>query len=161
MRRFRDRATGAQVIEVTEGPAINHPSYFLQSSFFPDGQEMFFTSYRTGAAQLFEISLDNGESRQLTAGAPIHPFSAALHPDGSTLVLTRGDGLWAVDRRTLGERRVTGWPGAELGECSISRDGEWLVAAYKRGSRCGLLVGRFDGAGWRDIPFPRTVSIWL
>ena len=118
---------------------------------------MFFTSYRTGAPQLFEIALDTGQTRQLTRGAPIHPFSPALHPDGRTLVVTRGGGLWAVDRPTLVERPIVDRPGAQLGECSISRDGEWLTAAYKAQSDCGLAVGRFDGSGWREIRFPRTV----
>ena len=36
--------------QVTDGPHINHPTYFLQSSFFPGDREMFFTSYRTGDA---------------------------------------------------------------------------------------------------------------
>lgn len=143
--------------QVTDGPAINHPSYFLQSSFFPGGREMFFTSYRTGAAQLFETSLETGETRQLTKGAPIHPFSAALHPDRATLVVTCGGGLWAIDRATSAERLIVEMAGAELGECSISRDGEWLTAAYKRGKQCGLAAGRWDGSGWREIPFPRTV----
>ena len=57
--------------QITDGPAINHPTYFLQSSFFPGGREMFFTSYRTGAPQLFETSLVTGEIRQLTHSAPI------------------------------------------------------------------------------------------
>src|SRR5580700_5818771 len=83
---YRDRSTGAQIWQVTDGPAISHPTYFLQSSFFPGGREIFFTSYRSGSAQLWEASLDSGETRQITSGAPIHPFSAALHPDGETLV---------------------------------------------------------------------------
>ena len=49
MIAYRDRATGAQVWQVTEGPAISHRSYFLQSSFFPGGREMFF-SLRIGRA---------------------------------------------------------------------------------------------------------------
>jgi hypothetical protein len=117
---------------------------------------MFFTSYRTGSAQLWEASLESGVERQLTAGAPIHPYSAALHPDGRTLVVTRGGGLWAIDRETLAERRIVE-TGAELGECSIDRDGEWLTAAFQRGGQRGLVAGRFDGADWREIPFPRTV----
>jgi oligogalacturonide lyase len=157
MIAYRDRATGARVTQVTEGPAINHPSYFLQSSFFPGGREMFIASYRTGAAQLFEVSLDSGEARQLTSGDEVHPFSAALHPNGRTLVFTRGGGVWAINRTTLAERCIIDNPGAQLGECSISRDGEWLTAAYKRGAECGLIAGRFDGAGWHTIPFPRTV----
>jgi oligogalacturonide lyase len=142
---------------ITEGPAINHPTYFLQSSFFPGDREMFFTSYRTGAPQLFEVSLAGGEARQLTGAAPIHPFSPALHPDGRTLVVTRGGGLWAIDRFNLAERPIVDRPGAQLGECSISRDGAWLTAAFKEGSQCGLVAGRFDGSGWSAIPFPRTV----
>jgi hypothetical protein len=161
MIAYRDRATGAQVWQVTEGPAINHPTYFLQSSFFPGGREMFFISYRTGSAQLFEVSLDSGidpgATRQITHGEAIHPFSAALHRDGETLVFTRGGGLWAIHRRTLAERCIVDNPGAQLGECSISRDGEWLTAAFQSGARRGLVAGRFDGAGWHTIPFPRTV----
>ena len=157
MIAFRDRATGAQVWQVTEGPAISHPTYFLQSSFFPGGREIFFTSYRTGTPQLCEASLDSGDTRQITRGEPIHPFSAALHPDGETLVFTRGGGLWAINRRTLEERQIVANPQAELGECSISRDGQWLTAAYKCGPECGLVVGGFDGSGWHTIPFPRTV----
>ncbi|HYW48544.1 MAG TPA: hypothetical protein VE959_37115 [Bryobacteraceae bacterium] len=143
--------------QVTSGPAISHPTYFLQSSFFPGGRSLFCTSYRTGSPQLFEVSLVSGEMRQLTAGAPIHPFSAALHPDGETLVVTRGGGLWAIRRDTLAERSIVEIPGAQLGEPSIARDGEWLTAAFKQGSACGLVVGRQDGSGWHAIPFPRTV----
>lgn len=157
MITYLDRATGARVRQVTEGPAINHPTYFLQSSFFPGDREMFFTSYATGAAQLCEVSLDTGIVRPLTSGAPIHPFSAALHPDGQRLVFTRGGELWAIDRDTLAERRIFEAPGAQLGECSISRGGDWLTAAYKQGAGNGLVAGRFDGSGWHAIPFPRTV----
>jgi oligogalacturonide lyase len=157
MIEYRDRATGARVVQVTEGEAINHPSYFLQSSFFPGGREMFFTSYRTGAPQLFEASLDSGDVRQITGGEAIHPFSGALHPDGETLVFTRGGGLWAIHRRTLAERRIADRPGAQLGECSISRDGNWLTAAFQCGAERGLVAGRFNGSGWHAIPFPRTV----
>jgi hypothetical protein len=162
---YRDRATGAQVWQVTESPAISHPTYFLQSSFFPGGREMFFTSYRTGSAQLFEASidsgfdsgLDSGTPRQITSGEAVHPFSAALHPDGETLVFTRGGGLWAIHRHTLAERCITDHAGALLGECSISRDGQWLTAAFQSGTLGGLVVGRFDGSGWHTVPFPRTV----
>jgi hypothetical protein len=143
--------------QVTSGPHLNHPTYFLQSSFFPGDREMFFTSYRTGEAQLFELSLGSGETRRLTHGAAIHPYSAALHPDGETLVVTRGGELWAVARNKPEERRIFAFEGAQLGECSVGRDGAWLTAAFKRGRQNGLAAGRFDGSGWHVIPFPRTV----
>lgn len=140
-----------KVSQITDGPCISHPSYFLHSSFFPEGRSMFFTSYRSGSAQVWQASLESGETQQLTHGAPIHPYSPVLHPDGHSLVVTRGGSLWT------GDRCIFTAEGAELGECSISPDGEWLTAAYKRGTQCGLAAGRFDGTNWRAIPFPRTV----
>ncbi len=136
--------------QITDGPAISHPTYFLQSSFFPGGREMFFTSYRSGGAQLWSASLDTGEMRQITYGPSIHPYSPALHPGGD-IVVTRGGSLWA------GERIIFEATDAELGECSISPDGEWLTAAYKQGTERGLVTGRFNGSGWHAIPFPGTV----
>jgi hypothetical protein len=52
---------------------------------------------------------------------------------------------------------VAGFEGAQLGECSLSPDGEWITAAVKQGSQAGVVVGRATGADWRLIPFSRTV----
>ncbi|MCC6391953.1 MAG: PD40 domain-containing protein, partial [Bryobacterales bacterium] len=51
---FVDKATHARVHQMTSQACINHATYFLQSSFTPDGRTLLFTSYRTGTAQLFE-----------------------------------------------------------------------------------------------------------
>ena len=80
---YTDRVTGASIRQLTDHPSINHPTYFLQSSFTPDGKTLVFTSYRSGSAQLFEASFPGGEIRQLTDGPAIHPFSPAIHPDKS------------------------------------------------------------------------------
>jgi oligogalacturonide lyase len=155
---FLDRATHARVRQLTAHPSINHPSYFLQSSFTPNGEALIFTSYRTGSAQLFEIApYPDGEIRQLTDGPAIHPFSPAIHPDGSRVFFVRGGGIWTMDRAALEERCVIEFPGAQLGECSPSTSGEWITAAIKQGSQQGLVAGRTDGLDWRLIPFPRTV----
>jgi dipeptidyl aminopeptidase/acylaminoacyl peptidase len=155
---FHDRATGARVYQLTNHPSINHPTYFLQSSFTPDGQSLIFTSYRTGGAQLFEIfPYPNGEIRQLTGGPAIHPFSPAIHPDGRRIAFVRGGEIWEIDRVTLEERRVAGFSGAQLGECSLGAGGEWITAAVKQGSQQGLVAGRIDGSAFNLIPFPRTV----
>ena len=89
----QDSQTGATVHQLTNHPSINHPTYFLQSSFTPDQKSLIFTSYRTGGAQLFEAGFPDGEIRQLTAGEPdpsrslprLHP--ARLDPTGSTSIL--------------------------------------------------------------------------
>src|SRR5947209_17771154 len=98
--QFRDPVTGATVHQITRHPSINHPTYFLQSSFTPDGGHVLFTSYRTGDAQLFEAGFPDGEIRQLTDGPPIHPFSPAIHPDGELVFLVRGGSIWSLDRRS-------------------------------------------------------------
>lgn len=154
---YTDGATGAAVRQLTGHPSINHPTYFLQSSFTPGGEALIFTSYRTGDAQLFEARLPQGDLRQLTDGPPIHPFSPAIHPSGEIVFFVRGGEVWRIDRGTLAETRVAAFEGAQLGECSLSADGEWITAAVKQGSQAGVVVGRADGTDWLLIPFPRTV----
>ncbi len=153
----RDARTGAVVHQMTSHASINHPSYFLHSSFTPDQKVILFTSYRSGQPQLFEAGFPHGEIRQLTDGPAIHPFSPAIAPDGDRVFFVRSGGVWLLDRRTLQERVVAEFAATQLGECTVSPDGEWLTAAAKCGSTCGIAVGRSDGAGWRLIEFPRTV----
>jgi oligogalacturonide lyase len=154
---YRDRATGRRVWQLTSLESISHPTYFLQSSFSRDSSRVYFVSYRTGNAQLFEKEYPSGALRQLTRGVAIHPFSPALHPTRDEIVFTRGGGLWAVRIHSLADRLIAEWEGATLGEPSLSADGEWVTAAYKRGAECGLVVASFDGGSARTIPFPRTV----
>ncbi len=142
---------------MTNDAAISHPSYFLQSSFVPDNSEIFFTSYRTGAAQLFIAGFPGGEIRQLTGGRAIHPYSPIVHPAGERIFFVRGGGVWWVDKRTRGEHLVMEFPDAQLGECSLDRTGEWVCAAIKQGPYQGLATGRSNGSGWHIIPFHRTV----
>lgn len=158
MIEFRDTRTGALVRQLTNEPSISHPSYFLQSSFFPGDDSLFFTSYRAGSAQLFECLYPSGDNvRQLTSGPPIHPFSPALHPNGVELCFVAAGGIYRLHRHTLAITPIAFHTGASIGECSISPDGLWLTAAAKINGENGLLSGRWDGADWRFIPYPRTV----
>ena len=154
---FRDRATGAVIHQVTAHASINHPTYFLQSSFTPDGAALVFTSYRTGGAQLFEAAFPDGEIRQLTDGPPIHPYlarhcartagacssCAAARSGKSTAPTWRSGSSFPSPARNWGNAR--------------SSRGEWLAAAIKQGAQPGIATGRVDGRDWRIIPFPRTV----
>jgi oligogalacturonide lyase len=154
---FLDRETGRRIRQLTSAEAISHPTYFLQSAFLPGDSTIFFISYRSGTAQIFEKAFPDGEARQVTTGEAIHPYSPALHPGGEHLVFTRGAGLWSVRLHSRADRLITSFEGAQLGEPSISGSGEWLTAAYKRGAESGLAVVRFDGTSAHTIPFGRTV----
>jgi len=93
----RDRATGAVVHRMTSAPCINHATYFLQSSFAPDGSALLFVSYRSGSAQLYEVlPFPDGEIRQLTEGAGIHPFSPAFSPGGECVYFVRSGSIWQL-----------------------------------------------------------------
>ena len=142
---------------MTNHASNSHPTYFLQSSFLPNGKSLIFTSYRTGDPQLFQAEFPSGTIRQLTDAAPIHPFSPAIHKLGRDLFFVRAGSIWMLDVITLRERMVVEFPDAQLGECSLSANGTWITAAVKQGSQAGLVVGRADGTQWKLIPFHRTV----
>lgn len=154
---FRDQVSGALIHQMTAQPCINHATYFLQSSFAPDGRTLLFVSYRTGSPQLFDARFPDGEIRQLTDSPGIHPFSAAFHPAGERIYFVRGGSIVELDRKSLEERIIVSFEGAQLGECSQDRTGEWLTAAIKQGGQSGIVCGRADGSQWKMIPFPRTV----
>ncbi len=141
---------------MTAHPSVSHSTYFLQRAFTPDNRLLIFTSYRTGSAQIFEAGFPEGPIRQISSGEAIHPFSPAILPNG-LLLFVRGGSIWTIDRKTLEERMVARFEGAQFGEPSFCADGEWAVVAYKRGAETGLFTGRLDGAQWRTIPFERTV----
>jgi oligogalacturonide lyase len=151
----RDAETGAVVHRMTNHPSIQHPTYFLTSSFAPDQSTVLFTSYRTGDAQLFEAGFPDGPIRQLTDGPAVHPFSATFGRGGELFFVRAGE-VWALDRKSLAERRVAAF-GGQLGECSLSRDSEWFVAACRRPDSWGLAIGRTDGRLRDFLPFPRTI----
>lgn len=156
LSRFVDEATGARVYQVTNHPSINHPTYFLNSSFPPDQRALVFTSYRTGQAQLFEAGFPGGEIRQLTAGEPIHPFSPAIASSGASIFFARGGSIWEIDRQNLAERLVAAFDG-QLGECSLSADGAWFTAACRLRGAWGIVAGKTSGDSAEFFSFPRTV----
>lgn len=157
LRSFVDPATGIRLRQFTSAPAISHPSYFLQSSFTPCQTKLLFTSYRSGSPQLHAAMLPHGDLVQLTDGNPIHPFSASIHPAGDFVFFVRGGEVWRLHLPTLAEECVVRFPGAQLGEVSLSPDGSWLACAAKQNGQNGIATGRADGSGWHLIPFPRTI----
>lgn len=153
--RSLDQRTGAVVHQLTNHPSINHPTYFLQSSFTADQSAVIFTSYRSGSAQLFEAGFPDGPIRQLTCDEPIHPFSPTIAPDDGIFFVREGS-VWRLSRETLEEVEIASF-GGQLGECSLTPLGDRFVAACKRDGGWGLAVGAIAGRETRFIPFPRTI----
>lgn len=159
MIEYRDPLSGARVRQLTDEPAISHPSYFLQSSFLPGDDRLFFTSYRSGSAQIHELPVDGSEPPRALTGGPVgvHPFSPALHPTGEELCFVRAGGIYRLHLKSGVETQIAFREGASIGECSISADGAWLTAAAKIDGQNGILTGEWSGANWRFHPYPRTI----
>jgi oligogalacturonide lyase len=161
-KRLRDEQTGATIHQLTSHASVNHPTYFLTSSFTPDGKHVIFTSYRSGAPHLYELEFPDGQMRQLTDGDPIHPYSASISRDGSEVYITRKGRIEAVRRK---DRRVRvlltlsadGNNDAQFGETALSHDGRWLVTAFKQGTTNGVALAGVEGGGGVLTKFPRTV----
>lgn len=142
----RDARTGRRVVQLTCHPSINHNLYFLTSSLTPDEQTLVFCSYRSGRPEFYRAGFPQGEIRQLTDEEGVNGYSGVLSPDGETLYYTAGGCIKALELAAPAPRVLGQFPGGQLGECSLSADGEWLVTALKQGTRIGLAVARTDGS---------------
>lgn len=167
-RRLRDDETGAVIHQLTSHPSINHPTYFLTSSFTPDGRHVILTSYRSGAPHLYELEFPDGPIRQLTDGDPVHPYSATISPDGAEVYFTRKGRIEAIGRKDRRTRTLLSLGGggapplttesAQFGETALSHDGRWIVTALKQGTTNGVALASTEGqSGGILTKFPRTV----
>lgn len=137
-----DPDTGVRVHRLTSGDGINHAFFFLTSSFRPHHpDEIAYVTHRGGCPQICLFDFGSRSARVLTDRDDIHAFSPAFAPDGSRIYFTtRAGAIASVDIETGGEREHFRLDGAGLGECALSGDGRWIVSAFKRGDKHGLLV---------------------
>jgi oligogalacturonide lyase len=153
-----DDHTGAKVRQLTTHLSINHNLYFLNRSFTPDGQGVIFTSYRDGAPNLYEVAYPDGPIRQLTQGEGLHPFSACLSRLGDRVYFTRQGSVWCVDRDSLEEVRLATFEDSQLGECSLSGSGQWIVTALKQQGQPGIAIINSSGLEQEVLlRWPRTI----
>jgi oligogalacturonide lyase len=161
-----DRRTHRRVVQLTSAPCINHHLYFLTPSLGPGEEEVFFCSYRgpEGTPQLYAAGFPAGEIRCLTGEAGLNGFSATLSADGRELYFTTHtpEGIGRIRALPVNDpaavRTVAEYTGAQLGECSLSHDGTWVVTALRDEAGFGLAVARTDGsAATVPLRVPRTV----
>lgn len=146
-RESRDERTGARVVQLTSDASINHHLYPLACSTTPDGGWVVFASNRSGAWQFYKARFPAGEILQLTdLPGGLHGYSGHLTPDGQELLYTAAGQVRGVDIESLRERVLASWPGASLGEVSLSHTSEWLVTAMEWQGRNYLAVAAADGS---------------
>jgi hypothetical protein len=158
LQERRDARTGARIVQLTAAPTINHNLYFLTSSLTPDERTLVFASYRSGVCQYYRIAFPAGEIVQLTDGPGVHGYSGVFSADGRRLYYTQSGAVRALDLDSLSEEVLAEFPGGQLGECSLSADGAWLVTAMKRDGSSHLVITATDGRGGDAIfACPRTI----
>jgi oligogalacturonide lyase len=142
-----DPQTGRRILQLTRHPSIHHHLYFLTSSLTPDEQWLIFCSYRSGSPQLYRTCFPCGEIQQLTEEEELHGFSGVISADGSQLYYTAGGRIRAVELDTGAATTVADIGRAQLGECSLSADGRWIVTAARLPEGgFGLAVAATDGS---------------
>ena len=157
-RSFRDDQTGAEIVQLTDHPSINHNLYFLTSSFTPDECSVVVASYRSGVVNYYRIGFPDGAMVQLTDKLGIHGYSGIISSDGTQLFYTADGCVCCVHLETLEDRVLAEFEDGQLGELSISADGCALVSAMKRGDHFYITVTQVDGSGGETLfECPRTI----
>jgi len=157
-RQLRDNQTGVTIHQLTTHSSINHTLYFLNRSFTPDGRGVVFTSYRDGSPNLYELAYPDGPIRQLTEGEGLHPFSACLSRLGDRVFFTRQGSVWCLDRDSLEEVSLAAFEDAQLGECSLSPSGQWIVTALKQQGQAGIALVHTSGLEQEVLlHWPKTI----
>ena len=119
-----DLVTGVRVWEMTANKGDANTLYFHFPNFTRDGRYLLFTSNRTGANQIYRMSIPEGRIVQLTDS----PGVSGLVPDHThprRMYYHRGLDILALDIEDFSERLV-GTPPVG-GGLSLSGDGKWLT----------------------------------
>jgi len=159
LREFEDSQTGAHIYQLTNHQSINHNLYFLTPSFTADQKHLIFTSYRSGQPNFYKLKFPDGEIVQLTNADGIHGYSGIISNDGSELFYTQTDTIKAIDIESLEERTLEKFDEGNLGECSLSCDGKYIVTAMKQSDKSHVTVTETDGSGGRVIHTSQNQTI--
>jgi Tol biopolymer transport system component len=145
-RTFTDPETGTPVRQLTAAAADHCPLPARHASVTPDGRTLLFLSDRSGPPNLFAVSLEDGEIRQVTDVEDMDPDSPALAPDGARVYYTAGEEIRTVYLAAEEEEVLAGFPGAELGNATVSADGGWVATRVRRDDRNAIVAVHTGGA---------------
>jgi Tol biopolymer transport system component/DNA-binding winged helix-turn-helix (wHTH) protein len=123
-------------------------------AYSPDGQQIVFTSTRSGAEELWISNVDGSNLRLMTSIGGPQCSNANWAPDGQSIVFTStragGSDLYLLFPATGEVRRLTTDPAAEL-EAHWSRDGRSIYFGSNRSGRFEIWRMRADGSGATQV----------
>ena len=134
---------GANHEFLTEGEEI-----VLAPRFSPSGEDLIFTSYRTGEPEVFILNLESGESELLIPNGIGMSFAPRFSPDGRSVVLSLTSSgntdIHIINLATGVRRQVTTSLAIDTAP-SFSPDGDRIVFESDRSGRKQLYVLDLDG----------------
>lgn len=78
-------SSGGEIRHITKDDTSKNPSYFC-SSFSRDGNDIILFSYRSGNAELWTVSIESGELKQLTFDGTIQKRYPVWSPNGLSII---------------------------------------------------------------------------
>jgi oligogalacturonide lyase len=145
-RVLTDARTGVTIWQMTDQPARHSPLAAIHPSVTPNGRLLLFVSDRCGAPNLFTVSLEDGVIAQITDVEDLNPGSPALGRDSARVFYTAGEEIRTVYLASGEEEVLAGFPGARLGNVTVSADGGWVATCVMREERHALVAVHTGGA---------------
>jgi len=143
---FTDDQTGATIHQLTRHPSTSHGLFgVLYPSFRPgtgsDHPQVALVAHRNGFPQLCLFDFATKTAKVLTDDEGLQSFSPSFSPDREYLYFSTKQGhIRRVHVDSLVDETVFAQPNGNLGDCSLSHDGRYVVTCCKQESAFGLLV---------------------
>lgn len=147
---FTDPRTGARVRQVTNHPSINHHPFYYLPCMDDAMTRLFFSSHRTGRAEIWCEIRASGELQQLTEQPELGEWSVHPSHDGRYVYYVAGTAAWRVSCVTgTADRlldfgpmigREDGMVGAAMGTTTLSHDDRYWAVPVKIGAQFHFIV---------------------
>lgn len=123
---------GFSVMQLTAHSADDAGLYFTNDAYVPQDNTLVFTSKRSGAWNLYAMSLDSYEFVQLTDSRKISGTGAVVSPQTREVFYKDGSQLKVVSLVTLDERVVTDLPRGFIVSAAVTASHDGKVVALSQ-----------------------------
>ncbi len=132
----------------------------LTPAWSPDGQEIFFCSYRGGFPALYAVNPGSGSVRKLTSHGTLN-VTPAVGPGGLLAATLNKDGdqeIYLLDRQGNIKQRLTQSPGIDISP-TFSPDGRQLAFVSNRGGNPQIYVMPLGGGQPRRLTYGGSYNV--